>query len=148
MRWVIWITALVAPVFAAASSEGGMAEIDDAIRAQAARDGIVRVIVEVAPSEGSGSVATASETRGHCENADCAKLQVRAAMEGDGAPVIEDLGETMLLMEVTPEGLERLRDIPFVTRVSADVATPLPPEPEPDGRSREGPPDLDAPQTE
>ncbi len=75
------------------------------MRSLAARDGFLGLIVEVSPSETSDLVSRASETRGYCENTDCAKLQVRATMKGGRASVMEDLCEATLLMEVTPEGL-------------------------------------------
>lgn len=86
---------------------------------KAEAEGIVRVIVEVKASD--PVAAGTAVKRGHCENTECAKISLQNSLREIEAPKVDLFDELpLILMEVTPEGLNSLEASTFVLRVTAD----------------------------
>lgn len=159
----MWKRILLVGLLAAESSLAGEHDMSAneklaaGVLEKARADGVVRVIVKVQPSD--ASVGTNERNaRGFCENVDCARALVGQVLTADMASNVKDISESLLAMDVTPEGLEALEQIPLVQHVSFDaVSDPVPGqeggsdgcateaddvEPQPDDL----PPDLSAPQ--
>lgn len=154
----MWMWVFLAAMLAAGSSVAGERDMSASeklaagVQEKAQAEGVVRVIVEVQPSDAS-LAASDRNARGFCENADCARVLVGQVMTPDLASNVKDVSDRMLAMDVTPEGLEALEQMPLVRRVSLDVLSE--PSPVEEGGSDDTgvepqpgdlPPDLSAPQ--
>jgi hypothetical protein len=124
---------LVAALFAQGQSMMAQPTFDrvpEELAQRAEREGIVRVIVEVQPSDAETLEDAGATARGLCANLDCARLRIQSVLDEQHMPVVEELTESQMVMEVTAEGLALLENSPFVRRVMADALVPVPLDPE------------------
>lgn len=157
--FIVYLSAALAMISADAVHGGENRVMDETetlemIRTKAEADGIVRVIVTIAEPDGS-----AENSRG----IESTKLLMQNALPMDDAPLVEPIeGQPMVVMEVSPRGLEWLADAPMVQDIQLDGLTGIPPieddaqggAPEGDGNGDDasnsggGSNDLSAPQSD
>lgn len=115
--------ALGATGLAKADELGTMGQ-DDAMQTLqdiAIQEGLVRVIVSLAlPADGQEEAGIVT--------VDQAKMLMQTALPMEDAPLVEPIeDQPLVVMEVTPRGLDWLTSSPMVARIEADGLTGIPP---------------------
>ena len=89
------------------------------LRNKAEADGIVRVIVTIAEPEGSAENTPSIES---------VKMLMQNALPMDDAPLVDPIeGQPLVVMEVSPRGLDWLAQAPMVQKIELDGVTGIPP---------------------
>lgn len=89
------------------------------LRNKAEAEGIVRVIVTIAQPDGSADNTSSIES---------AKLLMQNALPMDDAPFVDPIeGQPLVVMEVSPRGLDWLAQAPMVQKIELDGVTGIPP---------------------
>lgn len=144
----LW-SALALPV----SAQG--AEMDDldpvvleALHAQLESEDLVRVLVRLAPPEGTSQISGEHQLS-------AIKSFLQTALPLDDAPLVESVeDQPLMVMEVTRRGLEWLENSPIVAAIRPDGLIAIPPEIESGGEDDSpsfggnGTGELSAPQSE
>lgn len=110
--------------FAAADEDAVTPEnpVLDALRATAAEQGLVRIIVQLAEPDQTGE--TDAETQ-----IEIAKMQLQSALPLDDAPLVEIIeDQPFVVMEVSPRGLDWLEHSQLVAQIVPDASIGLLPD--------------------